>query len=137
MSRPPETTLERSYLTENSSSENRILRPRRKETPDRIPPKRIIIYEVYTLKYTFSYLVYISYGLCERSDKRLRIARFLVTAVNEPSSTDDAVPRKTPTKALHKGQTLGGNAGRMENYTEFLKAQDENHENHQNDENQP
>ena len=39
-SRPPKTALEPSYLTENSSSENRILRPRRKITPDRIPPKK-------------------------------------------------------------------------------------------------
>ena len=39
-SRPPKTALERSYLTDNSSSENRILRPRRRNTPDRIPPKK-------------------------------------------------------------------------------------------------
>ena len=39
-SRPPKTALERSYLTGNSSSENRILRPRRKKTPDRIPPSK-------------------------------------------------------------------------------------------------
>ena len=44
LSRPPKTALERSYLTENSGSDNRILRPRRKKTPDRIPPKRMIIY---------------------------------------------------------------------------------------------
>ena len=44
LSHPPRTALERSYLTENSSSENRILRPRRKRTPDRIPSKRMIIY---------------------------------------------------------------------------------------------
>ena len=35
-SRPPKTTLERSYLTEDSSFENRILRSRRKKTRDRI-----------------------------------------------------------------------------------------------------
>ena len=39
LSRPPRTALERSYLTENSSSENRILKPRRK-APERIPPKK-------------------------------------------------------------------------------------------------
>ena len=38
-SRPLKTALERSYLTENSSSANRILRPRRKTTPDRIPER--------------------------------------------------------------------------------------------------
>ena len=36
-SRPPKPALERSYLTGNSSSANRILRPRRKKTLDRIP----------------------------------------------------------------------------------------------------
>ena len=36
-SRPPKPALERSDLTENSSSANRILRPRRKKSPDRIP----------------------------------------------------------------------------------------------------
>ena len=40
LSHPPKTALERSYLTENSNSESRILRPRRKKTPDRIPPKK-------------------------------------------------------------------------------------------------
>ena len=44
LSRPPKTALERSYLTEKCSSENRILRPRRKKTPDRIPPPKNIIY---------------------------------------------------------------------------------------------
>ena len=44
LSRPPKTALERSDWTENSSSENRILRLRRKKTPDRIPPKRMIMY---------------------------------------------------------------------------------------------
>ena len=39
--------LERSYLTENSSSENRILRPRRKKTPDRIPEKKNDHIEIY------------------------------------------------------------------------------------------
>ena len=46
-SRPPKPSLERSYLTENSSSANRILKPRRKQTPDQIPGKkndRIYIY---------------------------------------------------------------------------------------------
>ena len=36
-SRPPKPVLERSYLTESSSSANRILRPRQSKTPDRIP----------------------------------------------------------------------------------------------------
>ena len=36
---PLKTALERSYLTENSSSENRILKPRRKKSPERILPK--------------------------------------------------------------------------------------------------
>ena len=36
----PKTALERSYLTEKSSSENPILRPKRRKTPDRIPPKK-------------------------------------------------------------------------------------------------
>ena len=36
-SRPPKPALEQSYLTENSSSTNRILKPRRKTYPDRIP----------------------------------------------------------------------------------------------------
>ena len=40
LSRPPKTALERSCLIENSSSENRILRPRRKKTPDRIPQEK-------------------------------------------------------------------------------------------------
>ena len=47
LSRPPKTAFERSYLTENSSSANRILRPRRKKSPDRTPEKkndRIYIY---------------------------------------------------------------------------------------------
>ena len=39
-SRPPKPALERSYLTGNSSSANRILRPRRKKTPDRTPEKK-------------------------------------------------------------------------------------------------
>ena len=39
-SRAPKTELERNYLTENSSSENHILRTRRKETPDWTPPKK-------------------------------------------------------------------------------------------------
>ena len=43
MSPPPKTALERSYLTENSSSENRILKPRRMKTPDRIQEERMII----------------------------------------------------------------------------------------------
>ena len=38
LSCPPKTALGQSHLTENSSSENRILRPRRKKNPDRIPP---------------------------------------------------------------------------------------------------
>ena len=46
-SRPPKTALERTYLTENSSSENRILRSRRKKTPDRIPPKKNEIMYIY------------------------------------------------------------------------------------------
>ena len=40
LSRPPKTALERSYLTKNSSSENRILSPRRRKTPDRIPERK-------------------------------------------------------------------------------------------------
>ena len=36
-SRPPKPALERSYLTENFSSANRILRPRREKTPARVP----------------------------------------------------------------------------------------------------
>ena len=40
LSRPPKTALERSYLTEKFSPENRILRPRRKKTPARIPLKK-------------------------------------------------------------------------------------------------
>ena len=43
LSRPPQTALERSYLTENSSSENRILRPRRKKTLPESPERRMII----------------------------------------------------------------------------------------------
>ena len=39
-SRLPKKALEGSYLTENSSSESRILRPSRKKTPDRIPPQK-------------------------------------------------------------------------------------------------
>ena len=38
LNRPPKTALVRIYLTENSNSENCILRPRRKEAPDRMPP---------------------------------------------------------------------------------------------------
>ena len=49
-SRPPKTALERSYLTEKSSSENRILRPRRKETPDRIPRRMTIYVCIYIYK---------------------------------------------------------------------------------------
>ena len=40
LSRPQKTALERSYLTWISSSANRILRPRRKKTPDRFPEKK-------------------------------------------------------------------------------------------------
>ena len=40
LSRPPKTAFERSYSTGNSRSDNRILRPRRKKTPDRIPPPK-------------------------------------------------------------------------------------------------
>ena len=43
-SRHPKTALERSFLTEDSSSENRIFRRRREKTPHRILPKRMIIY---------------------------------------------------------------------------------------------
>ena len=39
-SRPPKTALEGSYLTVNSSSENRTLRPRRIKACDRIPEKK-------------------------------------------------------------------------------------------------
>ena len=39
-SRPPKTAFERIYLTENSSSENRILRRRRKKTLDLISEKK-------------------------------------------------------------------------------------------------
>ena len=39
--RPPKTVLEQSYLTKNSSSENRMPRPRQKKTPDRIHPKKL------------------------------------------------------------------------------------------------
>ena len=54
LSRPPQTALERSYLTDNSSSENRILRPRRQKTPDRIPEKQNdhIDYQVYIYIHT-------------------------------------------------------------------------------------
>ena len=41
MSRPPKTALERSYLTDNSSSENRILRPRRKKLLTEFSKKRM------------------------------------------------------------------------------------------------
>ena len=47
LSRPPKTALERSYLTENSSSANCILRPRRKKMPTQSPKKRMIIYTSY------------------------------------------------------------------------------------------
>ena len=55
LSRPPKTALERNYLTENSSSENRILRPRRKKLPTESPPKRMIICIYIYVKY---YLVF-------------------------------------------------------------------------------
>ena len=42
-SRPPKTALERSDLTENCCSENRILRPRRKKLLTEPPQKRMII----------------------------------------------------------------------------------------------
>ena len=41
---PPKTALHRSYLTENSSSANRILRPRRKKFLTESTKKRMIIY---------------------------------------------------------------------------------------------
>ena len=56
-SRPPKTALERSYLTENSSSENRILRPRRKKTPDRIAPPKMIYY-IFDLPYSVDKLMH-------------------------------------------------------------------------------
>ena len=43
-SRPPKPALERSYLTEISSSANRILRPRRKKSPDQIPETKEWLY---------------------------------------------------------------------------------------------
>ena len=46
-SRPLKTALERSYLTENSSSESRILRPRRKKLLTESPPKRISYISLY------------------------------------------------------------------------------------------
>ena len=49
-SRPSKTALEPSYLTENSSSENRILRPRRNKTPDRIPEKMSDHINIYMLR---------------------------------------------------------------------------------------
>ena len=42
-SRPPKTALERSYLTENSSSANRILRPRRKKLLTESLKQRMIL----------------------------------------------------------------------------------------------
>ena len=54
LSRPPKTALERSYLAENSSSENRILRPRRKKLLPGSPPQRMIMH-IYT--YTYRYLL--------------------------------------------------------------------------------
>ena len=41
-SRPPKTALERSYLTENSSSENRMLRPKRRKLLTESLKKRMI-----------------------------------------------------------------------------------------------
>ena len=49
--RPPKPALERSYLTENSSSANRILRPRRKKLLTESLTKIMIVY------YIFIYLV--------------------------------------------------------------------------------
>ena len=47
-SRPPKTALERSYSTENSSSANRILRPRRKKTKtESLKQENNIIYVYY------------------------------------------------------------------------------------------
>ena len=44
LSHPPKTALERSYLTENSCSENRILRSRWKKSPGRMQKERMILY---------------------------------------------------------------------------------------------
>ena len=54
-SRPPKTALEGSYLTESSSSENRILRPRREKLLTESPAKRIIIYSEEYISIHFSY----------------------------------------------------------------------------------
>ena len=59
MSCPPKTAFERSDLTENPSSEDRVLRQRRKETPDRIPPKRMIIRIDLTAGVYFHFLYYV------------------------------------------------------------------------------
>ena len=44
LSRPAKTALERSYLTENSNSGNRVQRPRGKKLLTESPPKRMIIH---------------------------------------------------------------------------------------------
>ena len=62
-SRPPKTALERSYLTENSSSENRILRPRREKTTDRIPPQKND--RIYSL-YLYLWCAIFAYNLNDR-----------------------------------------------------------------------
>ena len=59
LSRPPRTALERSYFTENSSSENRILRPRRKKLLTESPAKRMIIY---IFIYIFSHFYFTASG---------------------------------------------------------------------------
>ena len=66
-SHPPKTALERSYLTENSSSANRILRPRRKKTPDRIPEtNNDLTYSLYLYSFHSRYtaLSYVWWMVC-------------------------------------------------------------------------
>ena len=60
-SRPPKPALKRSYLTENSSSANRILRPRRKQTPDRIPETKNDYIYMHFLELCYAELIFCNF----------------------------------------------------------------------------
>ena len=128
LSRPPKTALERSHLTENSSPENRILRPRRKKTPDRIPKKSMVIYIYFVLlSRFFVYLcdskqrtgcccfavaVAVAVAVCsatagvEQRLPRLSCHFNAISAATTKEVETIHLTRKTPTVLIHGGGYL-------------------------------
>ena len=110
-SRPPKPALERSYLAENSSSANRILRPRRKKTPDRILETKISILYICILVCTRVLrcpLVFLFSSLTVLSRSSSRVMFFFLSQTTPPVHFDQNGPspartqHRTEQSALHK-----------------------------------